>query len=135
MSKKTPPNSPRDPLDIEIIGPQEQREEKVRKGFWPTFRKAAARIPFSDDLVASYYCAMDPKTPTTVRMTLLAALAYFVVPLDMVPDFIMGFGFGDDIAVLTAAIAAVRGNITDAHRDAARRVLDADDMEDDKNAA
>lgn len=135
MSKKTPQNSQRDPLDVEIIGPQEQREEKVRDGFWPTFRKAAARIPFTDDLVASYYCALDPKTPTKVRMTLLAALAYFVVPFDMVPDFIMGFGFGDDIAVLTAAIAAVRGSITDAHRDAARRVLDADDVEDDKSAA
>ena len=135
MRKKTPQNSPRDPFDVEIIGPQEQREEKVRAGFWPTFRKAAARIPFSDDLVASYYCALDPKTPTKVRMTLLAALAYFVVPFDMVPDFIMGFGFGDDIAVLTAAIAAVRGSITDAHRDAARRVLDLDDAEDDKSAA
>lgn len=133
MTKKQPQNRPKDPLDVEIIGPQEQREDKVRAGFWPTFRKAAARIPFSDEVVAAYYCALDPNTPNKVRMTLLAALAYFVVPLDMVPDFIVGFGFGDDIAVLTAALAAVRGSITDAHRDAARRVLD--DVDDDKSAA
>ena len=31
-----------DPLDIEIIGPEEEREAKVRAKFWPTFRKAAA---------------------------------------------------------------------------------------------
>ena len=128
-------NSPKEPLDPEIIGPEEDREAKVRASFWPTFRKAASKVPFSDDLVASYYCALDPNTPNKVRMTLLAALAYFVVPLDMVPDFIAGFGFGDDVVVLTTALAAIRGNLTDAHREAARRVLELDQDEDDKSAA
>lgn len=136
MTKSTPEDPFKDrpdyPMDPEIIGPEEGREEKVRAGFWPTFRKAASRIPFSDELVAAYYCALDPKTPTKVRMVLFAALAYFVVPFDMVPDFVLGFGFGDDVAVLTAALAAVSGNITDAHREAARRILNSDD---DQSAA
>jgi len=119
-------SNPNQPLDVKIIGPQADRENKVRARFWPTFRRAAALVPFSDELVAAYYCALDPRSPTKVRMTLLAALAYFVVPVDLVPDFIAGFGYGDDIAILTAAIAAVRGNITEDHREAARRVLDAD---------
>ena len=130
-----------DPMDPEILGPEDEREEKVRSGFWPTFGKAAARIPFADELVASYYCALDPETPPRVRVLLVSALAYFVVPLDMVPDFILGMGFGDDIAVLSTAIAAVRSNITDRHREAARSMLEkmetggpAED-EDDKSAA
>ncbi|MEM1047145.1 MAG: YkvA family protein [Pseudomonadota bacterium] len=128
------------PLDVEILGPEEQREEKVRAGFWPTFKKAASRIPFSDEVVASYYCALDPKTPNRVRFLLLAALAYFVVPLDTVPDFILGLGFGDDIAVLSTALAAVRGSITDAHRDAAREALSDEttaegETDSDKSAA
>ena len=101
----------------------ESNEKKVRARFWQTLRKAANNIPFMEDLVAAYYCALDPSTPFRVRATLLGALAYFVLPLDWVPDFIIGFGFTDDIAVLTAAIAAIRSNIRDIHYDAARSVL------------
>lgn len=126
---------PRDPLDPAIIGPEAGREDAVRAGFWPTFKKAAARIPFAEDLVAAYYCALDPGTPSRVRLVLLSALAYFVVPFDLVPDFILGLGFGDDIAVLITAIAAVRDNITAAHRERARAVLAEARGEDRRSAA
>lgn len=96
---------------------------KVRRGFWKTLKKAARAIPFSTDLVAAYYCALDSNTPARVRFTLMGALAYFVLPLDTIPDFILGFGFTDDIAVIAAAINAMRGNITDAHYHAARTTL------------
>lgn len=106
---------------------QRQRSERVRAKFWQTLKKAAGRIPFMEDLVASYYCALDPKTPTRVRGILLAALAYFVLPFDIIPDFIAVFGFTDDMAVLAAAISAIRGHITDAHYAAARAALDGRD--------
>ena len=80
-----------------------------------------------EDVVASYYCAMDPETPTRVRAILIAALAYFILPLDSIPDFLMGFGFTDDIAVLGAALAAIKGNITDGHRLAAQKALADED--------
>jgi len=102
---------------------QDRRETRVREKFWTTARKAARRIPFMEDVVAAYFCALDPKTPAKVRGILLAALAYFVLPLDFIPDFLLSIGFGDDIAVLMAAFGAVRGNITEAHRIAARRAL------------
>jgi len=111
----------------EILAPlpdlNRSRERRVREGFWRTFARAAARIPFAEDLVAAYYCALDPATPGRSRAILFAALAYFVLPADFVPDFIAVLGFGDDIAVLTAAIGAIRGNIRDAHYEAARRKL------------
>ncbi|MEM1377117.1 MAG: YkvA family protein [Pseudomonadota bacterium] len=103
---------------------QEAKEKRVREKFWPKFKRVASSIPFSDEVLAAYYCSMDPETPTRVRGVLLAALAYFILPLDSLPDFIIGFGFTDDIAVLTAALAAVRGNITDAHRAAAKSTLE-----------
>jgi uncharacterized membrane protein YkvA (DUF1232 family) len=114
----------------EILGPEKQREEeaqsaKVKRRFWATFRKAVRYIPFADDLVAAYYCALDPATPHRVRVTLLGALAYFVLPIDAVPDFLAGIGFSDDVTVLVAAIAMVRSHITPAHRDAAKRAMDA----------
>lgn len=83
-------------LHGEILGPEltpeeeAARAERVRKKFWSTFRKAVRFIPFSDEVVAAYYCAFDPATPHRVRAVILGALAYFVLPVDAVPDFLAG---------------------------------------------
>ncbi|MGB7287200.1 MAG: YkvA family protein [Salaquimonas sp.] len=114
-------------LEGEILKGAEEKAEtnetKVRNGIWRTVAKASTKIPFLEDVVASYYCAMDPDTPSRVRAILLAALAYFVLPLDSIPDFIIGFGFTDDMAVLGAVIASIRGNITENHTELARSKL------------
>jgi uncharacterized membrane protein YkvA (DUF1232 family) len=102
---------------------QDRREKQVRARFWPTLRRAARQIPFSRDLVAAYYCAVDRKTPLRVRGTLLAALAYFILPIDIVPDFFAVVGFSDDIAVLAAALRMIQGHINDGHYDAADSAL------------
>ena len=115
----------------EILGPEKPgsdddaaRSTRIKRSFWATFRKAVRYIPFSDDLVAAYFCALDPATPHRVRAVLLGAFAYFVMPFDAIPDFLAGIGFSDDVTVLVAAIAMVRSHITPAHREAARRALD-----------
>jgi len=112
-------------LTGEILGPEEEksRGEQIRRRFWSTFRKAARFIPFSEELVAAYFCAFDPTTPARVRAVLIGALAYFVMPFDAIPDFIAGLGFTDDATVLLAAIGLVRAHITPVHREAARRAL------------
>ncbi len=102
---------------------QDARERSVRDKFWNKARKAANKIPMMDDVVAAYFCAMDPNTPTKVRGTLLGALAYFIMPIDMIPDFLALVGFGDDIAVLSLAISTVSAHITDAHKQAAKNAL------------
>ncbi|OCW58960.1 YkvA family protein [Hoeflea olei] len=122
-------------LEGEILGPGSKAgpgangtkgadEASVRAGFWRTFRKAAGQIPFAEDLVAAYYCALDPETPGRAKAVLLGALAYFILPVDAIPDILAFVGFSDDIAVLTLAIATVRTHMTDAHRLAARRALE-----------
>lgn len=118
-------------LDGEIIEPGQTtgnrskgaEESSVRAGFWRTFAKAAKQIPFTEDLVAAYYCALDPETPGKARAVLFGALAYFVMPVDVIPDILAVVGFSDDIAVLSLAIATVRAHMTDAHRLAARTSL------------
>ena len=94
---------------------QEARANKVRSRFWPTMKRAVRQLPFSRDVVAAYYCAMDPTTPMRTRGILLGALAYFVLPFDIIPDVFALVGFSDDIAVLTAAFAAISGQIKDDH--------------------
>lgn len=112
------------PLEGDILGPEdEDRQSRVKRDFWKVLKHAARQIPFADEVVAAYFCAMDPQSPTRVRVILLGSLAYFVMPMDAIPDFLAVFGFMDDVTVLTTAIATVRGNITDAHRKAARDAL------------
>lgn len=101
-----------------------EREQKVRSGFWGKLKRVAGHVPFVEDLVAAYYCAMDPATPIRVRGMLLAALAYFIMPIDLIPDIVAGLGFADDMALLTAVIGLVSANITPVHRAAAARALD-----------
>lgn len=101
-----------------------KREQNVRSNFWRKLKRVAGHVPFVEDLVAAYYCAMDPNTPMRVRGMLLAALAYFIMPIDVIPDIVAGLGFADDMALLTAVVGLVSTNITPVHRAAAAQALD-----------
>ena len=101
-----------------------EHEEKVRRDFWAKLKRVAGQVPFVEDIVAGYYCALDPATPMRVRGMLLAAIAYFILPFDLIPDFIAGLGFADDAALITAVLALVSSHITPVHRAAAVRALD-----------
>lgn len=115
-------------FDPEFLGPEEDQRQTVRQKLLKTTRKAARQVPFMEDVVAGYYCALDPATPAKVRATVLAALAYFVLPLDVVPDFILGVGFGDDATVLMAAISMIRTHMRPDHYQAAKDALEDDEL-------
>lgn len=91
--------------------------------FWRKVRETAGKVPFLDQVVTVWYCARDPATPVKAKAILLGALAYFVLPFDVIPDFLAGLGYTDDMAVLMAAIRAVLPYITDEHRRQARDTL------------
>ena len=100
-----------------------RNERTVRGRFWPKLRQSLGYVPFAPDLLAAFYCALDPQTPAKVKAVLLAALAYFIAPVDMVPDFIAALGFTDDVTVLLTAITMVRGHITSAHHEKADEII------------
>ena len=100
---------------------------RVASGFWPKLRRVIGRVPFAEDAVAAWFCALDSETPLRVRGLLLAALAYFVLPFDLVPDMILGIGFGDDLTVIISTVTLLAGNIKPRHREAARRVLSGEE--------
>jgi len=92
----------------------------LRRSFWRKTRRVAAQIPFAEDLLSAYYCAFDRNTALQVKATLVGALAYFVLPIDAIPEVLPVLGFTDDAAVLATAIKLVGGHISPAHRNAAR---------------
>ena len=112
-----------DPAVYQLPVVIERNRRTVERGFWKKLLQLTGRIPFAEDLAAAYFCATDPKTPTRVKGILLAALAYFVMPVDLIPDFVAGFGFTDDAAVLATAIGLVSGHVKERHHTRARAAL------------
>lgn len=110
--------------DTDIAGLPVVSEPPDEKRFWQKLKRVILRIPFAEDLVAAYYCAADPETPAYVRAVLLGAIAYFVLPVDMVPDILAGLGFTDDASVLAAAVAAVGRHLQPRHRTLAQKALE-----------
>jgi uncharacterized membrane protein YkvA (DUF1232 family) len=112
--------------------------DRVRADFWRKFKRVASHLPFAEQLLAAYYCAFDRATPLHVQVSLLGALAYFILPFDFMPDFLPVLGFTDDAAVLATAIRMIAGQIKPEHRDKARatleRVRSGGDVAEDLNA-
>jgi uncharacterized membrane protein YkvA (DUF1232 family) len=102
---------------------EDDDDSALRRSFWRKLLSIPARLPFTEDLLAAYYCAFDRNTPLQVKAALVAAIAYFVLPIDAIPDVMPAFGFTDDAAVLAAAINLVAVHILPLHRDAARNAL------------
>ncbi len=95
----------------------------VRRSFWAKLRRFAAALPFAEDLLAAYYCAFDRDTPRHVQAALVGALAYFVLPFDLIPDMMPVLGFTDDAAVLATALKLVASHMRPEHRAAAKAAI------------
>lgn len=106
------------------LGSLQDQERSVRQDFWTKLRRAVGRIDFAREAVAAWYCATDPATPLRVKAILIGALAYFIMPADIIPDVIVGLGYTDDAAVFWAAWRAVSGQIQDRHRQRAAEALE-----------
>ena len=109
--------------EMEAVRKATRDEEGLKRRFWDKLKRVAGKVPFAEDLVAAFFCATDPSTPSRVRLILLGAIAYFVFPADAVTDLLPLFGFADDAAVLAAAITQVAGSITEEHKERARNAL------------
>lgn len=123
MPGKAKPISPADVLDPEkalVPAVVKVNERRVTRGFWPKITRTAARIPFADQALAAWYAARDPETPMAAKGMIFAGLAYFVMPIDAIPDLFAGIGFTDDAAVIAALVATLGANIKRRHRDQAQ---------------
>ena len=51
-----------------------------------------------------YYVLQKADIPVAEKGIIIGALGYFILPIDLIPDFIMGFGYTDDIGAMLIAI-------------------------------
>jgi uncharacterized membrane protein YkvA (DUF1232 family) len=127
MTAKAKPMTPEDALDpSRALAPSVQRvnEMRVSRGFWPKIRRTASRIPFAGQALSVWFAARDPETPIAAKGIMLGALAYFVLPIDAIPDIFAGIGFTDDAAVIAALVATLGANIRKRHKDQAAAALE-----------
>lgn len=82
--------------------------------FWDKVKKYAKVIgrPVLEKALQLYYAARAPETPTWAKTTIYSALAYFIWPLDAIPDAIPVVGYSDDLGVLAAALITVTTYVT-----------------------
>jgi len=59
-----------------------------------------------------YYTLMSPDVSVGNKTIIIGALGYFILPIDIIPDFIPVLGFTDDLAALKLAFDAVRASVT-----------------------
>lgn len=80
------------------------------EGFWKITSKAGKAV--ITPALQLYYTLQSSKTPIGAKATIMGALGYLILPIDLVPDFIPVVGFSDDLAALLAAITTVNRYIT-----------------------
>ena len=92
-------------------------------GFWATVRRTAGKVPFVNDALAMYFAMLDDETPLPAKATIAAALAYFVLPADVIPDVLPVIGYTDDAATIAGALGLVATHVTREHKRLARKAL------------
>ena len=82
--------------------------------FWKKLKKFAAKAGAKVVYYALvlYYTLIDPATPMKYKAVIAGALGYFILPIDLLPDFLPFAGLADDWAALIAAVTYVCRAIT-----------------------
>lgn len=73
-------------------------------------KTAGVQVVYSALLL--FYLMKDPLVPLKAKLTIGAALGYFIVPIDLIPDLLPLAGFSDDLGVLIFALTQISGHIT-----------------------
>lgn len=105
------------------------QESELKKVDEPTFwekvtevaKKAGLRVIYAALLL--YYVMIAESTSKKDKALIAGALAYFVSPIDVVPDGIPAIGFADDLVVLLFVLKAVRDNVTNEIKNQAKTKL------------
>lgn len=93
--------------------------------FWTKLKKFAVKAGHSVVYTALllFYTLQKPDLPKKARITILAALGYFILPVDLIPDFAVGIGFTDDLGALGVALIQVAMHIDDEVKQKAKAKL------------
>ena len=104
-----------DEKNIENVDMKKYGKGYSEEGLWDkmTSKIQAAGIGLIYKALQLYYAAQNPACPAKVKAGIYAALGYFIVPLDLIPDFTPAVGYADDLSAVGAALAMAQMYIDD----------------------
>lgn len=79
----------------------------------------------AEQVFIMWYTLHDPNTPAPAKLVIAGALAYWIFPVDMIPDVLPAVGFTDDFSTIATAIATIATNITPDARAKAKQQTEA----------
>lgn len=86
-------------------------------------RGTGRRLHFLPKMMTIFYCMQDKDTPKFVKLALMGALGYVILPLDLVSDAFIGIGWLDDAAVVAAALRLAGTYVKPEHLEKVRRMF------------
>lgn len=104
-----------EPVRTIETAPEVHEPEAARGRFLRKATRLFARLPFVRHLMAMFYALGDSETPLWAKGVITGAIAYFVLPTDMVPDILAGIGFTDDAAVVMTALKTLSSIVKPEH--------------------
>ncbi|NJK27377.1 MAG: DUF1232 domain-containing protein [Coleofasciculaceae cyanobacterium SM2_3_26] len=109
------------PFSLENVAAIDTEVHYSEKKFWQKIHMFAVKAGRNtiEQALTLYYTLEQPHIPIKVKATIYGVLGYFILPLDIAPDFVPVLGFGDDAALLVAAIANTMVHITPEARELA----------------
>jgi uncharacterized membrane protein YkvA (DUF1232 family) len=78
--------------------------EKVDEGLWHKIEKVGSKISFVKDVKALFQYMKDPYVQWYRKSIVVAALLYFILPIDTIPDIAPLIGYLDDLGVIMAVV-------------------------------
>ena len=111
-------NSHQEVYEAEVID-----SSVINEGIFRKVLIKAGRI-IAKPALEAYEMVIDQATPPQARVSLLAALTYLIMPIDLMPDFVPVAGFSDDLVALTAVISLWSQHMTPAIKYKAKSKLD-----------
>lgn len=109
LLKKSPTESAQPRIGEPVLEDYARAEDFNERRFWHKLKGVAKKAGYSvlEKCLWLYYTVQKPDTPKWAKTAIYAALAYFVLPLDAIPDFIPGIGYSDDVSILASALLSV----------------------------
>ncbi len=106
---------------------QMKKSEKYysNEKFWDKLKKVAKKAGASVvyAVLLLYYTLQKPEVPKKTKAIIIGALGYFILPVDLLPDMMLGVGFTDDLGALGIALIQVAMYIDEDIKSKARTKL------------
>ena len=94
---------------LNLLDSAKEKAERRKGPLHDAWEKIQLFLSIFEDWIKGRYKVIPFRSIAMITVGLI----YFVIPTDLIPDFIVGLGFGDDAAVLVFIIKQISNDLED----------------------